>query len=426
MSIYITGDKHGNKDKFLYNDSLFERVATYGDTLIVCGDFGYIFDDSPKEYAFLNVFINKPYITCFIDGNHENFDVLNSYVVEKYCGGYAHIIKCDMDGNPKLIHLMRGQIYEIENHKLFTFGGATSVDKDYRVPGISWWEAEMPTDEEYEDAFHNLELNNYEVDYIITHTAPDKIANLFSKDISGEKRLNDFLQRIDELTTYKHYYFGHFHDDRDLDSKHTVLFNEIRNIETNMEICETDVNKETFIFDRLNYELEKFKSRIVNNEITGIYIVVGERGSGKTTFLKSIYEADKMEWINKECIKKQVRSHIMYSTNYNNEHLSVILIDDIDEHVVSISSYIAVNEMLDTFKGDSKGNNRLIILTATNLQIASQFVGCEKINIETISVTKENILKKAESWGIILNDEQLNEISKCETICDVDRMLNKK
>lgn len=56
------------------------------------------------------------------DGNHENFDRLYAYPVEMWHGGKVHKIR------PSVIHLMRGQIFELEEKKIFTFGGASSHD----------------------------------------------------------------------------------------------------------------------------------------------------------------------------------------------------------------------------------------------------------------------------------------------------------
>lgn len=73
-----------------------------------------------------------------MDGNHENFDLINEYPVEEWCGGKVHIIRCDKEGKPKIIHLMRGQVFEIEGKKIFTVGGAYSIDKYMRTPHRSW------------------------------------------------------------------------------------------------------------------------------------------------------------------------------------------------------------------------------------------------------------------------------------------------
>ncbi|MBS5216388.1 MAG: hypothetical protein KHY79_11295 [Clostridiales bacterium] len=37
----------------------------------------------------------------------------------------------------------------------------------------------------------------------------------------------DFLQEISEKLDYSHWYFGHFHDDIELDERHTLLYQRV-------------------------------------------------------------------------------------------------------------------------------------------------------------------------------------------------------
>lgn len=103
--------------------------------------------------------------------------------------GKVHVIKRDKAGNPKIIHLMRGQVFEIYGKKIFTFGGAYSIDKYMRIPGFSWWPEEMPTDLEMEEGNRNLSMYNYEVDYILTHTASEDTMSIFHLDHNNKKGL---------------------------------------------------------------------------------------------------------------------------------------------------------------------------------------------------------------------------------------------
>ena len=116
--IYLTGDTHGSFGRF--SKKCFD--AESGDFLIICGDFGGIWDGSKNDRYWINWLSEKKYTVLFIDGNHENFDLLNSYPVSEWNGGSVHKI------TDKLIHLMRGQVYTIEGHRFFTMGGASSHD----------------------------------------------------------------------------------------------------------------------------------------------------------------------------------------------------------------------------------------------------------------------------------------------------------
>ena len=131
---------------------------------------------------------------------------------------------------------MRGQVFEIERKKIFTFGGAYSIDKAMRTEGYSWWPDEMPTDAEMKEANQNLERVNHKVDYIITHAAPEDTMNLFYPDHEKEKVLNNFLEWVRESTEYKHWYFGHLHLDEDLFRHQTCLWFQLRDMETNKVI----------------------------------------------------------------------------------------------------------------------------------------------------------------------------------------------
>lgn len=65
---------------------------------------------------------DKSFTTVFVDGNHENFDRLYSYPVKEWNGGKVHEIR------PSVLHLMRGEVFTIEDKKFFAFGGASSHD----------------------------------------------------------------------------------------------------------------------------------------------------------------------------------------------------------------------------------------------------------------------------------------------------------
>ena len=113
--IYITGDCHGNFERF--NTDIFPEQLEMNkeDYVIICGDFGGIWDksgDSKKEAMILNQLECKSYTTLFVDGNHENFDRLSDYPIDTWNGGKVHKIR------PSVIHLMRGQIFEIDDAML--------------------------------------------------------------------------------------------------------------------------------------------------------------------------------------------------------------------------------------------------------------------------------------------------------------------
>ena len=110
----------------------------------------------------------KPYTILFVDGSHENFDLLEQYPVVEYAGGQTHQLAANV------YHLMRGQIFSIEGKTFFAFGGGESEEKQFYIEAEKWWPREMPTIQEMEDGVRRLYKMNLQVDYLITHTPAPK------------------------------------------------------------------------------------------------------------------------------------------------------------------------------------------------------------------------------------------------------------
>ena len=224
--IFITGDTHGKFDIKKLNSKSFSlgKQLTKDDYVIITGDFGFIWFGNREDNYWLKWFDKKPFTTLFVDGNHENFDILNSHSVEKWNGGKVHKI------SKSVIHLMRGQVYTIQGNKFFTFGGAKSTDIEFRKEHISWWKEEMPNDEEYTEGIKNLEFNNFEVDYIITHTCPSEtqqvLKNNYHKDREATE-INYYFDKIEQDVKYRHWYFGHNHLDERISENKTIVYNKV-------------------------------------------------------------------------------------------------------------------------------------------------------------------------------------------------------
>jgi len=222
--IYITGDTHTPIDISKLNTAKFpdQKTLSKSDYVIVCGDFGGVWDYSEEGRYWLDWFEKKSFSTLFVDGNHENFDMLSDYPLEDFLGGKVHRIK------KSVYHLMRGQVFNIDGSKFFTMGGASSRDKEFREEGVSWWPEEMPSKEEYTEAVRNLEKHGNAVDYIITHCAADSIQREIDVTTHyGTNMLTDFLEAIKNKVSYKHWYFGHYHEDIEIDDKHTCVYYKI-------------------------------------------------------------------------------------------------------------------------------------------------------------------------------------------------------
>lgn len=213
--IYVTGDMHGEK-RF---SQIKEFINCHHDItyLIILGDFGAIWD---KNNYIIQELSYYPLTILFIDGNHENFDLLNSYPEEDWAGGKIHRI------SNNIFHLMRGNIFQIEGKTFFAFGGAVSRDRTYRHEGISWWQQEEMSETERQLAVDRLDTVNY-VDFVLTHCGNMQAVQQLNVKIRNN-RLNVCKQsvKISKLlkdTVYSKWFCGHYHVDEELD-KYIFLY----------------------------------------------------------------------------------------------------------------------------------------------------------------------------------------------------------
>lgn len=251
--IYVTGDIHGNPNR-LSSDSFYEQKEFSGNkdenTIIILGDFGLVWDredESRQEKYWLDWLESKPFTTIFVDGNHENFDRLYSYPIKKWNGGKVHEIR------PHVLHLMRGEIFTIEDKKFFAFGAASSHDisdgildcedpnwKDkakaldkqgkymYRIKGLSWWEQELPTEEEMENGRKNLAAHGNKMDFLLTHSpSTSQLYLLGGKGLYEPDRLKNYLEDIRAEVEYKKHFMGHMHLNKAINDKDIVLYEQI-------------------------------------------------------------------------------------------------------------------------------------------------------------------------------------------------------
>jgi len=259
--IYVTGDTHGpNKIGYHSVDGVLPRLnttdfpeqkdMTKDDYVIILGDFGLVWNlrtESGEEKNTLDWLKNKPFTTLFVDGNHENFDRLYAYPEKDWHGGRVHELR------PSVLHLMRGYVFEINEKSIFAFGGAPSHDirdgildiNDYptaeefkteyrklrekralfRINHVSWWKEELPNQAEMERGLTNLKVHDNKVDFIISHSCPGNIARMIVPQVNDP--LSAWFDSVAEATDFGHWYFGHFHDNRNIYGKYHLLYEQM-------------------------------------------------------------------------------------------------------------------------------------------------------------------------------------------------------
>ena len=245
--IYITGDTHADFRRFNTTNFPEQCNMNKDDYVIICGDFGGVWWKKGDKYYkdqehWLDWLEDKPFTTLFIDGNHENFDLLNSFKADDWNYGKVHKIR------DSVIHLMRGEMYDLQGYKFFCFGGAESHDISdgilelknwtqevkklrrlrkymYRVNHLSWWKEELPSQEEISHANEVLEENDYKCDFFITHCCAVSTGALI-----GVPENNYFTQYLEELKyklRYKKHFFGHYHDNKNLPDNEILIYEQI-------------------------------------------------------------------------------------------------------------------------------------------------------------------------------------------------------
>lgn len=253
MAVFVTGDIHGNTTR-LGVSSFYEQKKFSGNKdnniVIILGDFGLVWnrdEESKQEKYWLNWLNQKPFTTIFVDGNHENHKRLATYPIKEWHGGKVHEIRTNV------LHLMRGEVFTIEDKKFFAFGGASSHDIQdgildyndedwrekarklekqgkymYRVRGLSWWEEELPTEQEMQHGYDVLAENNNTVDFILSHSpATSELCLMGSQGLYETDVLTDYLDEVKARVQYKKHFFGHMHVNQVINDKGICLYDQI-------------------------------------------------------------------------------------------------------------------------------------------------------------------------------------------------------
>ena len=251
MGIYITGDIHGNPMRFgkkaFYEQNAFSDNKT-DNVIIQLGDFGIIWSNEPSREEKYNLkwLSERNFTVAFIDGNHDNIPRLDTYPVKEWNGGLVNEVM------PNVVRLKRGEVYTIEGKKFFAFGGAQSHDISdgildgsdsswrkkakelekeekyrYRVKGLSWWEEELPSQEEMDNGIKNLDKHDWTVDFIITHSPPSSVLALIGHGTYKQDRLTEYLESIHAKANFNKWFMGHMHINRALNDRDMLLYEQI-------------------------------------------------------------------------------------------------------------------------------------------------------------------------------------------------------
>ena len=121
---------------------------------------------------------------------------------------------------------MRGQVYELEGKKIFTFGGGESTEKQMYIEAGNGGNRRCPAGGNAHSV-DNLRANQFQVDYILTHEpAPGMPAHKVNpKDTTNQ--LDAFFDELVKRVQYDKWFFGSLHIDRKITGETYAVFNEV-------------------------------------------------------------------------------------------------------------------------------------------------------------------------------------------------------
>jgi len=229
--ILATADLHGQHDfRKLDNHRIVSDFGRLPEFVFVAGDFGVPWSNNPEDRQDLYMkkwYEEKPYDLIVIPGNHSNYNRIEMMPREMYHGGWARRY------GKNIVFIEKNQILEVEGKTFYCFGGADSTDKEGRVMFESWWPQEQATYADFIEMaslLDRLDNNRKEVDYVITHTCPTKIVKALYRNDRFNDSTSKILDYLDGQIKFKHWYFGHMHEDKTLQEKYTCLYDWVKEI----------------------------------------------------------------------------------------------------------------------------------------------------------------------------------------------------
>lgn len=201
--VAVCGDWHGNTRWMQH--AIYTAEMRGADVVVQLGDFGIGWDEGQYVEAVAAAVADTGVPVLFIDGNHENFDMLLALPVRD--DGLREVAA-------GVFHLPRGLVWEWAGERWLAAGGGYSVDKPYRIEGVSWWPQETLTEAEVEACIAAGKIDVLLTHDTGTHVIPGthRTAEWFQPEqieISHAHRRQ--IDRIIEATRPALAFHGHYH-----------------------------------------------------------------------------------------------------------------------------------------------------------------------------------------------------------------------
>lgn len=237
--IYVTGDTHGDLSRF---GSRAVKKLKKNDTLIICGDFGFLWQGGKPEEKVLRKLGKKKFNILFLDGANDNLNLIEKYPETDWNDGRVRVI------SGRLMYAMRGSVYNIDAQTVFAFGGGYADEEDLEGKDSDSREKSLPTLGEIQIAKDNLEKHGYKVDYIITHQASRKLKNLLSTKNEDASTLDVFFDMVREKVEYRCWCFGSLHINKVIPPNELVIFEDVVKLSPDFSPLDINAKKRAKIF----------------------------------------------------------------------------------------------------------------------------------------------------------------------------------
>lgn len=221
ISIYITGDLHGDLTRLTEFCTVHLGLSQEKDTMIVLGDAGFNYYGGKRDAKLKQKAANLPITLFCIHGNHETRpENIEGYEEQKWNSGTVLFQPI----YPNLLFAKDGEVFNLDGRETLVIGGAYSVDKWYRLEkGYAWFKDEQPSKEIMDTVERQLTRHMWRMDTILSHTCPKnylprEVFLPFIDQTSVDYSTEDFLSDVETHTAYSRWFCGHFHIDKNINN----------------------------------------------------------------------------------------------------------------------------------------------------------------------------------------------------------------
>jgi hypothetical protein len=229
--VLVVGDTGGDVE-WLSEEVVPYAKATGCVRIVQCGDFGFVWTKFAvhKNLDEIHELLQEAGLTLvFLPGNHENHPLLERLAEAADQNEDGHYVL-----RPTILYTGRVAAWTWDGLRMAAVGGGVSIDRDDRVPGVSWWPEETLQPEEVQAA---VDLGP--VDILFTHDAPLGVPMRLLPDMTSAAH-RAYMTQVGEGMKAAYWFHGHYHASLFYRFHHTVGVTTVRGLNCNRTQSNTD------------------------------------------------------------------------------------------------------------------------------------------------------------------------------------------